>query len=255
MNWDNSSQIPSNGGKLNAFSQFFGTSTSKPVNGLIYLLVVINCLSSFQIYAMPAFDNLELRTEIMADHYHPQSGSEIATKPEGETTNRGFFDCFKSKDEEKPPQDVTMEDKKEEDKPNLKKHLHRSDSNSSSSSDEEEGEGVEKKKKKGLKDKIKEKISGEKEGAENKGTAPAPENFDGMAKAEATDSEEKKGFLEKIKEKLPGHHKKAEEGISADFPAEGHHSDGETKEKKGFLEKIKEKIPGGHKNEEEKKAE
>lgn len=35
--------------------------TSKVLLGLTSLFVVINCLSSFQIYAMPVFDNLELK--------------------------------------------------------------------------------------------------------------------------------------------------------------------------------------------------
>ena len=46
---------------LTAFMQFHGRDTSRFVKGLVYLLVVINCLSSFQIYAMPVFDNLEFR--------------------------------------------------------------------------------------------------------------------------------------------------------------------------------------------------
>lgn len=54
----NQSQMPANG-MLSAFSQFHGQSTSKFVMGIIYLIVLINCLSSFQIYAMPVFDNLE----------------------------------------------------------------------------------------------------------------------------------------------------------------------------------------------------
>ncbi|CAK7329405.1 unnamed protein product [Dovyalis caffra] len=41
--------------------EFHGRDTSKFVKGLIYLLVVINCLCSFQIYAMPVFDNLEFK--------------------------------------------------------------------------------------------------------------------------------------------------------------------------------------------------
>jgi hypothetical protein len=41
--------------------QFHGHDTSRFAKGLVYLLVVINCLTSFQIYAMPVFDNLEFR--------------------------------------------------------------------------------------------------------------------------------------------------------------------------------------------------
>ena len=77
-----------------------------------------------------------------------------------------------------------------------------------------------------MKEKIKEKISGDKEATEHKDTTENPE--------------EKKGFLDKIKEKLPGQHKKAEDGAY-----DGHPAEGEPKEK-GILEKIKEKIPGCH---------
>lgn len=46
-------------GILAALFKQHGNDTSRGVLGLTSLLVVINCLSSFQIYAMPAFDNLE----------------------------------------------------------------------------------------------------------------------------------------------------------------------------------------------------
>ncbi|KAH0466301.1 hypothetical protein IEQ34_006404 [Dendrobium chrysotoxum] len=51
-------QIPPSG-ILHALFVFHGHDTSRVVLGLTCLLVVINCLSSFQIYAMPVFDNLE----------------------------------------------------------------------------------------------------------------------------------------------------------------------------------------------------
>lgn len=51
-------QIPQNG-ILTALYRFHSRDTSRAVLGLTTLLVVINCLSSFQIYAMPAFDNME----------------------------------------------------------------------------------------------------------------------------------------------------------------------------------------------------
>ncbi|KAL3597557.1 hypothetical protein D5086_009194 [Populus alba] len=63
--WAYGQRIPSNGGMLTAFMQFHGHDTSKFAKGLVYLLVVINCLSSFQIYAMPVFDNLEFRYTCM----------------------------------------------------------------------------------------------------------------------------------------------------------------------------------------------
>ncbi|KAJ6731151.1 hypothetical protein OIU85_021880 [Salix viminalis] len=50
-----------NGGMLNALHKYHGHDTSKLLLGLTSLFVVLNCLSSFQIYAMPVFDNLELR--------------------------------------------------------------------------------------------------------------------------------------------------------------------------------------------------
>ncbi|GKV23940.1 hypothetical protein SLEP1_g33611 [Rubroshorea leprosula] len=46
-------------GTLSAFSRFHRHDTSKYVIGLIYLLLLIGCLCSYQIYAMPVFDNLE----------------------------------------------------------------------------------------------------------------------------------------------------------------------------------------------------
>ncbi|XWS62600.1 hypothetical protein CRYUN_Cryun06bG0024900 [Craigia yunnanensis] len=57
--WAYGNKIPANGGILTAFSQFHRHDTSKFVIGLIYLWLIISCLSSYQIYAMPAFDNLE----------------------------------------------------------------------------------------------------------------------------------------------------------------------------------------------------
>ncbi|RWW62407.1 hypothetical protein BHE74_00030481 [Ensete ventricosum] len=51
-------QIPSNG-MLTALYAFHGTDTSRVLLGLTALLVVVNCLSCFQIYAMPIFDSME----------------------------------------------------------------------------------------------------------------------------------------------------------------------------------------------------
>lgn len=50
--------MPANG-ILTALNQFHGKDTSKALLALTNLLVVINCLSSFQIYAMPVFDSME----------------------------------------------------------------------------------------------------------------------------------------------------------------------------------------------------
>ncbi|XP_042983790.1 lysine histidine transporter-like 8 [Carya illinoinensis] len=60
--WAYGNKIPYNGlGLLTAFSQFHGYNNSKFMMGFIYLLVLVNCLCAFQIYAMPIFDNLEFR--------------------------------------------------------------------------------------------------------------------------------------------------------------------------------------------------
>lgn len=59
--WAYGSSIPTNGGMLTALYQYHRNDVSKVILGLTSLLVVINCLTSFQIYAMPVFDNLEFR--------------------------------------------------------------------------------------------------------------------------------------------------------------------------------------------------
>ncbi|KAM3341567.1 lysine histidine transporter-like 8 [Capsicum galapagoense] len=50
-----------NEGILSALDKYHGEDTSRAILGLTSLLVVIHCLTSFQIYAMPVFDNLEFR--------------------------------------------------------------------------------------------------------------------------------------------------------------------------------------------------
>lgn len=52
-------QIPTNGGMLTALYQFHYRNVSRSVLGMISLFVIINALSSFQIYGMPIFDNME----------------------------------------------------------------------------------------------------------------------------------------------------------------------------------------------------
>ncbi|GAA0175019.1 hypothetical protein Leryth_017609 [Lithospermum erythrorhizon] len=59
--WAYGNLIPKNGGILSALDVYHGLSTSKVILGSASLLVVINSLTSFQLYAMPVFDNLELR--------------------------------------------------------------------------------------------------------------------------------------------------------------------------------------------------
>lgn len=160
-------------------------------------------------------------------------------------------------------------------------------------SSDEEGDDEEKKKKrkekKGLKEKLKEKIAGDKEeeqkkhGYEQDTEIPVKKFHEAHGQAydhgpvhheepkvepaavvyagEDKKEEEKKGFLEKIKDKLPGHKKPEEVPVASPPPAEYEnaepaHHDGEAKEKKGLLEKIKEKMPGYHpKAEEEKEKE
>ncbi|KAB1207622.1 Lysine histidine transporter-like 8 [Morella rubra] len=53
--------VPYNGGLLSAFSKIHGHNTSKLTMGFVYLIVLVNCLCTFQVYAVPVFDNLELR--------------------------------------------------------------------------------------------------------------------------------------------------------------------------------------------------
>ncbi|KAE8724919.1 Lysine histidine transporter-like 8, putative isoform 2 [Hibiscus syriacus] len=58
--WAYGDKIPAKGvGILTAFAQFREHDTSKFMIGLIYLWLAIACITSYQIYAMPAFDNLE----------------------------------------------------------------------------------------------------------------------------------------------------------------------------------------------------
>ncbi|KAL4616404.1 hypothetical protein ACB092_07G196600 [Castanea dentata] len=59
--WAYGNKVPFSGGLLSAFSQIHGANTSKLIMGSIYLLVLVNHLCAFQVYAMPAFDNLEIR--------------------------------------------------------------------------------------------------------------------------------------------------------------------------------------------------
>ncbi|CAL9109538.1 unnamed protein product [Musa textilis] len=56
--WAYGNMIPPNG-MLAALYAFHGQDTSRVLLGLTALLVVFNCLSCFQIYAMPIFDTME----------------------------------------------------------------------------------------------------------------------------------------------------------------------------------------------------
>ncbi|KAL8242070.1 hypothetical protein R6Q59_012372 [Mikania micrantha] len=59
--WAYGNMMPTTGGMLTALYKYHGQSTSKAILELTSILVIINSLTSFQIYAMPVFDNLELR--------------------------------------------------------------------------------------------------------------------------------------------------------------------------------------------------
>lgn len=223
-----------------------------------------------------------------------------------EVKSRGLFD-FMKKNEEKTEKEekkeeelivssmenvhvtqlekMDMDKKDQEKKEGLFAKLHRSDSSSSSSSDEEEvgPDGEKKKKKKGLKEKIQEKIGGEKkeeykpseEGhvvAEQAHITPTPpppaysddtsikvEKVDETVKLEEVSphGEDKKGFLEKIKDKLPGQKKPTEEEhVTPPVPIGSEEVNSpDDKEKKGIFGKIMEKIKGPEQKDGEKTGE
>ncbi|XP_050148988.1 dehydrin COR410-like [Malus sylvestris] len=195
----------------------------------------------------------------MEDQY-PKESQTHAKGAEEEAQGCGMFDFLKKKDNQKPHQE-----QEQHKHTTLAEKLHHHDGDSSSSSSDEEGG---EKKKKGLKGKIKEKISSNKEGGDAcHASVPAKnghadetgfvektkDKLPGQHK-EAEHVAEEKGFVEKIKEKLPGENKKAEHHAPAEYHApDGHSHDSEAK--KGILEKIKDKFPGSHKTEEEKHKE
>ncbi|KAI3516995.1 hypothetical protein L1887_16199 [Cichorium endivia] len=210
---------------------------------------------------------------IMSDEvvYHSAPKTEeyvdatTTVEPESvETSDRGLFDYFGKKDEEKKCEEAAIssefeekvqvsEPAPEEKKETLFEKLHRSDSSSSSSDEECDENGEKKKKKKPLKEKIKEKIEGHKEKKEEEDTSVPIEKYEvaPLQHGPTSEPEEKKGFIEKIKEKLPGGHKKAEEEHAAPPPPPAVVTHAEEGEQKGLMEKIKEKLPGGHKKVEE----
>ncbi|KAI3718240.1 hypothetical protein L6452_19102 [Arctium lappa] len=57
--WAFGNKIPRNGGMLTALSSSLHRHESKPVLGLIYVQVVVSCVTAFQIYSMVVYDNLE----------------------------------------------------------------------------------------------------------------------------------------------------------------------------------------------------
>ncbi|KAG8059936.1 hypothetical protein GUJ93_ZPchr0002g25039 [Zizania palustris] len=249
----------------------------------------------------------------MEDERSTQSHQGGEAADQVEVKDRGFLDNLLGRKKEEPAEKkheeelVTGMEKVSVEEPAVKEEhhaegekkesflskLHRFSSSSSSSSDEEEevidenGEVVKRKKKKGLKEKIKEKVSGRKDhDSEHAPTpvvtatpapAPAPvvthggdhdtavpvEKIEGdhVKTEEPHAPEEKKGFLDKIKEKLPsGGHKKPEDATAAPpaapatppAPAQPptvteEVSSPDGKEKKGILGKIMDRIPGYHK--------
>ncbi|OIW08816.1 hypothetical protein TanjilG_16397 [Lupinus angustifolius] len=68
--WAYGNQI--NGGLLIAFPQFHREQVSKFTMGAMYVLLIIHCLTSFQVYAMPVFDNLEIRYTVIKNHRCPR---------------------------------------------------------------------------------------------------------------------------------------------------------------------------------------
>ncbi|XP_022750745.1 lysine histidine transporter-like 8 [Durio zibethinus] len=57
--WAYGHKIPANGGMLAAIYQYHGRHTSQAILALTSLFVIINAISSFQIYGMPMFDDME----------------------------------------------------------------------------------------------------------------------------------------------------------------------------------------------------
>ncbi|XP_058220586.1 lysine histidine transporter-like 8 [Rhododendron vialii] len=57
--WAYGHKIPENGGMLAAIYTYHGRDTSQAVLGLVSLFIIVNAVSSFQIYAMQMFDDME----------------------------------------------------------------------------------------------------------------------------------------------------------------------------------------------------
>ncbi|XAR72655.1 hypothetical protein NMG60_11019371 [Bertholletia excelsa] len=64
--------LQAGGSTLTTLTALHGPSLSKYVLGSIYLLISISCLCSFQLYAMPVFDNLELRYAVWRTRQCPR---------------------------------------------------------------------------------------------------------------------------------------------------------------------------------------
>ncbi|GER50211.1 amino acid transporter, partial [Striga asiatica] len=57
--WAYGHMIPANGGMLTALYAFHSRDIGRPILGLISCFVIVNALSSFQLYGMPMFDDME----------------------------------------------------------------------------------------------------------------------------------------------------------------------------------------------------
>ncbi|OWM68260.1 lysine histidine transporter-like 8 [Punica granatum] len=57
--WAYGHMIPANGGMLTALYQFHYRDVSRAILGLTSMFVIVNAVSSFQIYGMPMFDDME----------------------------------------------------------------------------------------------------------------------------------------------------------------------------------------------------
>ncbi|KAF1896428.1 hypothetical protein Lal_00034126 [Lupinus albus] len=68
--WAYGNQI--NGGLLTAFPEFHRDQVTKFTMGAMYVLLIIHCLTSFQVYAMLVFDNLEIRYTSIKNHRCPR---------------------------------------------------------------------------------------------------------------------------------------------------------------------------------------
>lgn len=78
--WAYGDAVTINGGVLTSFAQFHQNQISKYIVAAIYLIVIINYLCTFQIYAMVTFDNLE----------------RIYVTKKNEPCPRWFRSCFKA---------------------------------------------------------------------------------------------------------------------------------------------------------------
>ncbi|KAK9070849.1 hypothetical protein SSX86_009417 [Deinandra increscens subsp. villosa] len=70
--WAFGNKFPTNGGVLKAISTTLNYHTSKPVLGLIYVQIIISCVTAFQIYSMVVYDNLERAYVSKARHECPK---------------------------------------------------------------------------------------------------------------------------------------------------------------------------------------